>query len=88
MTLYVCWGTFRTDRGHHCGDANKALSEAGHDPTVVKTGGCFRTDPLFPGRRDVKRMTGNYKVPTLVLDDGTIVDGTANIIEWAQANLE
>jgi Glutathione S-transferase, N-terminal domain len=31
-------------------------------------------------------MTGNYKVPTLVLDDGTIVDGSQNIIDWAQAN--
>ena len=86
MKLYVCWGTFRTDRGHPCGDAYKALSDAGYDPKVVKTGGCFRTDPLFPRRREVKRMTGNYKVPTLVLDDGTIIDGTANIIEWAKTN--
>ena len=40
----------------------------------------------IPRRREVKRMTGNYKVPTLVLDDGTIVDGSQNIIDWAQAN--
>jgi Glutathione S-transferase, N-terminal domain len=86
MKLYVCWGTFRTDRGHPCGDAYKALHDAGHDPKVAKTGGCFRTDPLFPGRREVKRMTGNYKVPTLVLDDGSIIDGTANIIKWAKTN--
>ena len=31
-------------------------------------------------------MTGNYKVPTLELDDGTLVDGSEAIIEWAQAN--
>ncbi len=31
-------------------------------------------------------MTGNYKVPTLVLDDGAVIDGTASIIEWAKAN--
>jgi hypothetical protein len=31
-------------------------------------------------------MTGNYKVPTLVLDDGAIIDGSQNIIEWARAN--
>ena len=86
MKLYVCWETFRTDRGHPCGDAYAAPRDAGHDPKVVKTGGCFRTDPLFPRRREVKRMTGNYKVPTLVLDDGTVVDGTANIIEWAKSN--
>jgi hypothetical protein len=86
MKLYVCWGTFRTNRGHPCGNAYKTLLDAGHEPKLVKTGGCFRTDPLFPGRREVKRMTGNYKVPTLVLDDGTIIDETANIIEWAKTN--
>ncbi|HMA27682.1 MAG TPA: hypothetical protein VKO62_08590 [Solirubrobacterales bacterium] len=37
-------------------------------PEVVKTEGCYRTDPFFPGRREVKRLTGNYKMPTLVLD--------------------
>jgi hypothetical protein len=86
MILFVCWGTFRTARGHPCGDAYHALVEAGHDPDVTRTGGCYRTDPLFPGRRAIKRMTGNYKVPTLVLDDQTVVDGSTNIIEWARAN--
>ena len=86
MKLYVCWGTFRTDKGHACGDAYAALVDAGHQPEVVRTGGCFRTDPLFPRRRLVRRMTGNYKVPTLVLDDGTVVDESARIIEWARAN--
>jgi hypothetical protein len=31
-------------------------------------------------------VTGNYKVPTLFLDDGTIIDGTASIVAWAAAN--
>ena len=86
MTLYVCWGTFRTQRGHPCGDAHHALVTAGYEPEVVKSGGCYRTDPLFPGRREVNRLTGNYKVPTLVFDDGTIIDGSRNIIEWARGN--
>jgi glutathione S-transferase-like protein len=86
MVLYVCWGTFQTKRGHPCGEAYEALAAAGHEPEVVKTRGCYRTDPLFPGRRKVRRLTGNYKVPTLVLDDQTIIDGTENIIEWARAN--
>jgi hypothetical protein len=84
MTLYVCWGTFQTERGHPCGEAHQALVDAGYEPEVVRTGGCFRTDPLFPKRRQVRRMTGNYKVPTLVLDDGTVIDGTADIIAWAE----
>jgi hypothetical protein len=86
MKLYVCYGgTFRPDR-HPCGNAYEALAAAGHQPEVVRTHGCFGTDPLFSGRREVKRLTGNYKVPTLILDDGTIVDNSKNIIAWAKAN--
>lgn len=85
MKLYVCWGTFRPD-GHPCGKAHAALVGAGHTPEVVKTYGCFRTDPLFAGRREVKSLTGTYKVPTLVLDDDTIVDGSASIAAWASEN--
>ena len=86
MKLYVCWGAFRTNKGHPCGEAHEALVAAGYEPQVVKTGGCYRTDPLFAGRREVKRLTGTYKVPTLVLDTGTTIDGSENIIEWARAS--
>jgi hypothetical protein len=85
VKLYVCWGTFRPDR-HPCGSAHQALADAGHKPELVRTYGCYRTDPLFPGRREVKRMTGNYQVPTLVLDDGTVIDHSENIIAWAMGN--
>jgi Glutathione S-transferase, N-terminal domain len=85
MKLYVCYGTFGAGR-HPCGSAHEALVEAGHNPEVVRAGGCFRTDPLFPRRREVKRLTGNYKVPTLVLDDGTVVDDSKRIIAWAAEN--
>ena len=83
MVLYVCWGTFRTRGGHPCGDAHRALVDAGNEPEVRRAGGCYGTDPLFPRRRKVRRMTGNYKVPTLVLDDGTVIDGSENVIAWA-----
>jgi len=86
MKLYVCWGTFSRDGKHYCGNAYDALTDAGYEPEVVRTHGCFRTDPIFPGRREVKRLTGNYKVPTLMLDDGRLIDGTQNIIDWAQSN--
>jgi glutathione S-transferase len=86
VTLYVCYGTFGTADSHACARAHQALRKAGFEPEVRRTFGCFRTDPLFPGRRRIKEMTGNYKVPTLVLDDGTIVDGSHEIAEWAAAN--
>jgi glutathione S-transferase-like protein len=85
MRLYVCYGTF-APQGHPCGKAHAALVAAGHEPEVVRTYGCFGTDRLFAGRRKVRELTGNYKVPTLVLDDGTVVDDSANIVAWAQAN--
>jgi hypothetical protein len=86
VRLYVCWGTFGTAENHPCARAHQALVAAGHEPEVVRTGGCYRTDPVFPRRRLVKQLTGSYKVPTLVLDGGTIVDGSEAIVDWAQAN--
>jgi hypothetical protein len=86
MKLYVCWGTFGTAERHPCARAHQALIAAGHEPEVVRTGGCYRTDPVFPGRRRIKRLTGSYKVPTLVLDGGAVVDGSAEIVAWAEAN--
>jgi glutathione S-transferase len=85
MKLYVCWGTF-APQGHPCGKAHAALTEAGHDPEVERVYGGMGTDPLFPGRRKVKELTGNSKVPTLMLDDGTVVDGSEKIVEWAEAH--
>lgn len=86
MRLFVCYGTFGPGERHPCGNAHKALVAAGHEPEVVRTYGCFGTDPLFAGRRHVRRLTGSSKVPTLVLDDGTVVDDSKNIVEWARAN--
>ncbi len=86
MDLHVCYGTFGPAEKHACKRAHRALADAGHEVRVVRTGGCYRTDPLWPGRRAIKRLTGNYKVPTLFLDDGTIVDGSDDIVAWAEAN--
>jgi hypothetical protein len=86
VDLYVCYEARRASRGHPCAVAYTALTAAGHQPRVVKTYGCFGTDRLFEGRRKVKKLTGNYKVPTLVLDDGTVIDDSVNIVAWASAN--
>jgi glutaredoxin len=86
VDLHVCYGTFGSPERHPCKRAHEALANAGHSPTIVKTGGCYGTDRLWSGRRNIKRLTGSYKVPTLFLDDGSIVDGTANIVAWAEAN--
>jgi hypothetical protein len=85
VRLYVCYGTLGP-AGHPCAKAYKALKAAGHRPTVIRTYGCYGTDRFFPGRREVKRLTGSYQVPTLALDDGTLIDESQNIATWATAN--
>lgn len=91
MKLYVCYGTFATPRpgGHPCRNAYVALKEAGHSPKLVRSYGLGvlpRVFNLTKGRMEVERLTGNRYVPTLVLDDGTVIDGSHEIVEWARAN--
>jgi hypothetical protein len=91
MKLYVCYGTFHSPRpgGHPCGNAYRALRKAGHSPQVVRSYGLGvlpRVFNLTSGRREVERLTGNRMVPTLVLDDGTVLDGSHEIVDWAAAN--
>ena len=91
MKLYVCWGTFPTPRpgGHPCAIAYHALKDAGHDPEVIRSYG-FAPLPAAlnntRGRREVQELTGNRWVPTLVLDDGAVIDTSQKIVEWAAAN--
>jgi Glutathione S-transferase, N-terminal domain len=91
MTLYVCYGTFSSPRpgGHPCGNAYKALKEAGYDPEVVKSYGLGILPDAFNrtrGRRKAKELTGSNTVPVLVTDDGEVVSDSKNIVEWAQAH--
>jgi hypothetical protein len=92
MRIYVCWDT-RTVHPvlgeHPCGIAYEAVREAGGEPEVVKAYGWVRLPRalnLTSGRRQVRELTGGDEVPVLVLDDGEIVAGSAEIVAWAQAN--
>ena len=92
MKLYVCWGTFTTTPrpgGHPCGNANRALEQAGHHPEVVRCYGLGMLPAALnqtSGRREVRRLTGSSWVPVLALDDGTVIEGSKEIISWAQAH--
>ena len=93
MKLYVCYGTFtKTPRpgGHPCGNAYRALTEAGHDPEVIRGYG-WGALPDFPfnetkGRKRAKELTGRNWLPVLELDDGSAIGGSHDIIAWAQAH--
>jgi Glutathione S-transferase, N-terminal domain len=89
MKLYICWGTFRSPRpgGHPCRNAHEALKAAGHDPEVEKVYGLgVLPDALNPTRRKVRELTGQNWVPVLVTDQGEVVQGSQEIIDWAETN--
>ena len=92
MKLYVCYGTFTaTPRpgGHPCGNAHRALREAGYEPEVMRSYGLGALPGVFNqtrGRKEVQRLTGNSWVPTLVLDDGSVIDGSQEIVAWAKTH--
>ncbi|HEY2160188.1 MAG TPA: glutathione S-transferase N-terminal domain-containing protein [Solirubrobacteraceae bacterium] len=93
MKLYVCYGTWKPaprPGGHPCGTAHDALKDAGYDPEVKRAYGLGvfpgALNNLTSGRREVKQLTGNYWVPALVTDDGAVIQGSREIVAWAQAN--
>ena len=87
LTLYVC----NIDDGgpppHACKRAQRALRSAGHefDKVIAARGNPFG---LFTtGRRpELKRLSGQEKLPVLALGDGATISGSANIIEWARTH--
>lgn len=88
MKLYVCWGTFQVPgmRSHPCRNALHALQEAGYEPEVKKAYSVGGLPAITPGRREVKRLSGQSRVPLLVTDDGEAISDSANIIVWAKAH--
>jgi hypothetical protein len=92
MKLYVCYGTWKPaprPGGHPCGVAHRALEDAGYAPKVERVYGLGMLPDFFnltPGRREVKRLTGNNWVPVLVADDGEVIQGSRQIADWAKAH--
>lgn len=92
MRLYVCYGTFANPLrpgGHPCRNAYRALTQAGHKPELIRSYGLGMLPDIFnrtQGRQEVKRLTGNSMVPTLVLDDGTVIDDSKEIVAWARSH--
>jgi glutathione S-transferase len=93
MKLYVCYGTWKPaprPGGHPCGVAYHALKDTGHTPEVVRVYGLGMLpgfiNELTPGRREVKRLTGNHWVPVLVTDDNEVIQGSQEIADWAESH--
>jgi hypothetical protein len=96
MKLYVCWGTFPVPwprRGpswrpaaHPCKRAHDAMREAGYAPDVVRVYSFGGLPNITRGRREVQRLTGQRRVPVLLLPDGSPICGSDSIVAWARAN--
>ena len=72
---------------HPCRRAHEALRSAGH---VYRTEVADRNRPfgLFTtGRRpELKRISGQEKLPVLQLPDGSTVNGSRDIVRWARTS--
>ena len=88
-TLYTC----HVGRGgpsllpHGCRRAHQALDDAGiaYESVVFGKGRPFAVGTS--GKRpDLKRISGQEKLPVLALTDGTTVNGSVAIVGWAAAH--
>ena len=50
------------------------MKEAGYEPEVKKAYSLAQLPDVTPGRREVKRLSGESWVPLLVTDDGEVVE--------------
>jgi glutathione S-transferase len=85
LTLFVC----NIDDGgpppHACKRAQRALRDAGHEFEKVIAARGIPFGLFTTGRRpELKKMSGQEKLPVLRLADGTTINGSTNIIAWAR----
>jgi glutathione S-transferase len=82
-TLYVCHGDGGGPRMHPCRRVQKALSAAGieYDKVVAGHGSPF---PFLRkgSREELRDATGQTKLPTLKLQDGTVITHSRAILSW------
>ena len=87
LVLLTCSVDDAGSKLHPCQRAHAALREAGHEyETVIFD----RNRPfgLFTGgkRPELKKISGQEKLPVLRLADGSTVNGGGEIAAWAKEN--
>jgi glutathione S-transferase len=95
VVLFTCtdgksFGGLPGPLAHPCGKAAKALDDAGlsYDHKMVN-GGTLKVwtwPSRARDRAEVEELSGQRGVPILVLDDGTVITGSAAIVGWAREN--
>lgn len=84
LTLLVC----HIDDGglppHACKRAQRALRAAGHDFDKIIAARGVLFGLFTTGRRPkLKQLSGQEQLPVLLLPDGATINGSTNIIAWA-----
>ena len=82
-TLFVCHGDDQGPRFHPCRKVQGALRDKGVVYEKVIAGHGSPIPFLRKGSRDdLRAATGQEKLPTLKLADGTVLAGSKPILEW------
>jgi glutathione S-transferase len=82
-TLYVCHGDDGGPRVHPCRRVQEALHEAGIEYERVLAAGGHPIPFLRRGSREgLRKVTGDVKLPALVLADGTVITHSKAILGW------
>jgi glutathione S-transferase-like protein len=84
-TLYVCHGDNKGAPLHPCARVQKALRDAGIEYDKV-IGGQGNPIPFLRkgSREELRAATGDTKLPTLKLPDGTVLKSSGEIISWVK----
>lgn len=86
-TLFVCHGDDKGPRIHPCRRVQEALRDAGIDYKKVIAGHGHPIPFLRKGSRDdLRDATGDTKLPTLKLANGTVITGSDAIRSWARTS--
>jgi glutathione S-transferase len=85
LTLYSCQYEDRFGAVHACSRAHRALDAAGivHDFTVFGKGRPWAIGTTGT-RPELKRISGQEKLPVLAMTDGTTISGSGPIAAWAK----
>ncbi len=82
-TLYVCHGDEGGPKIHPCRRVQEALHGAGIEYEKVLAAHGSPIPFLRKGsREELREATGTTKLPTLKLDDGTVITGSRAILSW------
>lgn len=85
-TLFVCHGDDGGPRVHPCRRVQEALRAQGiaYDKVIAAHGSPI---PFLRkgSREDLKAATGDTKLPTLKLADGTVITHSRSILDWIKA---